>query len=567
MPALTRYYTPPRPGYFEIIGSPTLTATVVQTGGNVYPDNYSGSGYSALGLTQGLTVFGDGVYDLEEGTITANAETVEGAGAFLQNGGINSVPGILGSYANTPSGLYVGYQGAGLATYTQDNGTLSANTEFIGYFTTGSFIQTGGTNNVTGTAHLYSNSINGLIVGASAGGNSYSLSGGVLSANVETIGFDGGSGTIIQTGGTNVISGNSPNGTLYLGDYPLNLPGPPSNGAYLLSGGNLQAGTECISDSGSGSFVQIGGTNVCGALLLSLDEAQGDYTLTNGTLNVSGRIGVLAPLGVPDTLRLQGGSATAGSVNNSGTILISSPTGSNTHGNLTVTGNFTQTGGTTLADGDLTIAAGSSLNLSGGTLSGAGSITGAVVNSGGTVSPGDGVGQLNLLGDYTQTSAGGLTINLAGEPATGEFGILSITGNADLDGTLDVDSLNGFIPTIGDTYTFLTADNVTGTFADVDSPYQLQLNYMPTGVSVTVLPEPAAFGGSRRSGVAPSAQTIIGPRQFCGAAILHGDKMSRRVGSSASGVTNQKIIRSRINSPNCLSLPYLHRDWNPIKPL
>jgi hypothetical protein len=327
------------------------------------------------------------------------------------------------------------------------------------------------------------------------GPGSYSLSGGVLSAAYEDLGLGSGNGIFNQTGGTNVISVGAPgpqseNGDLVLGNaLPAAFPGNGS-GSYLLAGGTLQAGAEFIGGTGSGSFMQTGGANTCGTLATL--NGRGSYTLTAGTLNVSGNIGVSAAQGVLDTLDLQGGSATAGRVYNTGAILISSSPGSNTHGNLTVTGDYTQAGGTTLVDGDLTIAAGSSLNLSGGTLSGAGTITGAVVNSGGTVSPGDGVGQLNLLGDYTQTPAASLTINLAGEPATGEFGILSITGSADLDGTLNVESLNGFVPAIGDTYTFLTADNVTGTFADVNSPYQLQLNYTATGLSVTVLPEPTA---------------------------------------------------------------------------
>lgn len=262
-----------------------------------------------------------------------------------------------------------------------------------------------------------------------------------------------------------------------------------------MSGGTLQAGKENIGYIGTGTFVQTGGVNSAGSLIIAIGT--GSYTLSAGTLNVTGEIEVGTSADVPrvpNALNLLGGVATAGSVTTYGSVLISSASGANTHGNLTVTGNYTQTGGTTQVDGSLTIAAGSALDLSGGTLFGSGSITGDVLNSGGTLSPGDGAGQLNLLGDYTQTSRAAMTINLGGEPATGDFGVLAITGSATVDGTLNVLSINGFVPMIGDTYTLLTASSVTGTFADVNSPYQLQVNYLPTGISFAVLPEPSAIG-------------------------------------------------------------------------
>ena len=80
--------------------------------------------------------------------------------------------------------------------------------------------------------------------------------------------------------------------------------------------------------------------------------------------------------------------------------------------------------------------------LPGGLLNGNGNIFGNVVN-GGTVSPGHSPGQINVTGDYTQTSTGTLTIQLAGRK-NGQFDVLSVGGKVNLGGILQVDPLDGF---------------------------------------------------------------------------------------------------------------------------
>jgi hypothetical protein len=100
-------------------------------------------------------------------------------------------------------------------------------------------------------------------------------------------------------------------------------------------------------------------------------------------------------------------------------------------------------------------------------------------------------GNLTVMGDF---QGGQLTLGIGGEPDNGEFGLLTVDGTASLYGGLDVTFLNGFVPAIGDTYAFLTAGNVTGAFNSMSSPYQVQVNYTPTGVSITFVPEPTALG-------------------------------------------------------------------------
>ena len=75
-------------------------------------------------------------------------------------------------------------------------------------------------------------------------------------------------------------------------------------------------------------------------------------------------------------------------------------------------------------------------------------------------------GQLNINGNYTQTSGGVFNLGLGGLSAGTQFGLLNVSGNASIDGTLNVNLLNTFFPVVGDTFTFLTTGGlVNGTFS------------------------------------------------------------------------------------------------------
>ena len=63
---------------------------------------------------------------------------------------------------------------------------------------------------------------------------------------------------------------------------------------------------------------------------------------------------------------------------------------------------------------------------------------------------------------------GTLLINIAGESA-GQFSVLNVLGNADLNGTLNPVLLDGFIPTIGQTFTFLDYASLTGEFSGIEN--------------------------------------------------------------------------------------------------
>src|SRR5262249_26793264 len=117
------------------------------------------------------------------------------AGAvFAQSGGTVNVAGPL----------YTGYLNQGLCNLGGGLLSIGNGSEYLGFFNTssGTLVQSGGTNATTGTVYLgFNNGANGL----------YSLSGGSLAASNEYVGDNGG-GSVAQTGGSNSVT----TGSLYL---------------------------------------------------------------------------------------------------------------------------------------------------------------------------------------------------------------------------------------------------------------------------------------------------------------------------------------------------------------
>jgi hypothetical protein len=316
--------------------------TFTQTGGsNTITDTLYVGGVD----DNGEAFAGTGAYSLQNGTLSTSSEIIgyAGMGSFTQTGGTNTVSGILyvgglvddngnqiggtGSYALSGTGTVlsasyetIGYTGtgsfnqtggsntisnelyvgggfdnegspvAGTGSYSLSGAgaTLSALYESIGYTSSGTFSQTGGTNTITDDLYV------GAVTSVSTT-SSYSLGGnGILSAGVEEIGFTG-PGTFTQSGGTNTVSG-----TLYVGggvdtdNYPLG-----GTGSYALSGtgailnatneyvGFIATGTAPMT---GGTFTQTGGTNtISGALYIGGGiDSQGYATSGTGSYSLSG---------------------------------------------------------------------------------------------------------------------------------------------------------------------------------------------------------------------------------------------------------------------------------------
>jgi hypothetical protein len=156
------------------------------------------------------------------------------------------------------------------------------------------------------------------------------------------------------------------------------------------------------------------------------------------------------------TLGPNGGTAVTGQFNNAGIVQI----GSGSTLALDPGHDFNSTLGMVMVDGTLVSPGG--VNILGGTLAGTGLIAGNVTNSG-TFSPGDSTGALTIFGDFKQTGSGTYLEQIGGD-GNGLFSQAFISGDAWLDGTLDIGLLNGFMPTLGDSFVFLTAADFDGRF-------------------------------------------------------------------------------------------------------
>ncbi len=139
------------------------------------------------------------------------------------------------------------------------------------------------------------------------------------------------------------------------------------------------------------------------------------------------------------TVTLPGGITGANNVNNAGVL----DTGA---GLLFTTGTFTGNG----------------------ELKGNGNIFYAGFTNTGTVSPGNSPGILTFTGNFSNT--GTINIELGGTaPITG-YDQLLVTGALTAGGTINVSLINGFVPALGNEFTIIDANTLSGTFPTLNLP-------------------------------------------------------------------------------------------------
>lgn len=135
-----------------------------------------------------------------------------------------------------------------------------------------------------------------------------------------------------------------------------------------------------------------------------------------------------------------------------------------------------------------------------GSLTGSGSIETALTNVAGSVSPGMSAGLLELTGDYEQQAGGSMLMELAGDGGVAgvDFDQLLIHGSADLAGTLQVSTLNGYLPTNNVMFDLIVADDITDSDLSIVSDLSLSLAIvdLPGGgeaLRLTAIPEPTSW--------------------------------------------------------------------------
>jgi T5SS/PEP-CTERM-associated repeat protein len=239
--------------------------------------------------------------------------------------------------------------------------------------------------------------------------------------------------------------------------------------------------TGVVTVDGTGSNLSVQSD---GGLILVGNVGNGTLNVTNGG-NVhpdSSDFSILLDVGTLGTLNITGGGQ---AVDNDGSVLgtVTVDGAGSTWTNvasLSVSGTLTVTNGGMVQAPTLTVGAI-------GEMRGDGNIIGNVQNAG-VVSPGTSPGALNIDGNYTQTASGELLIELT---SASSYDQLLTTETATLSGTLTVNLLDSFLPSPGQSFTILTADDIDGMFTTETLPSVpgriFDVIYNPNSVVLTVL--------------------------------------------------------------------------------
>ncbi len=133
---------------------------------------------------------------------------------------------------------------------------------------------------------------------------------------------------------------------------------------------------------------------------------------------------------------------------------------------------------------------GGRLTGSGNIFAGTGPISGSVRNVGGRVEPGDAagnsIGTFTIVGDFANDENGTLAIDVGG---IGQVDRIDASRFAFLSGELEVALVNGFTPSVGNSFTIMTApEGIFGEFDSMSLPtaFAWSVNYNPTSVVLQV---------------------------------------------------------------------------------
>ncbi len=493
----------------------TGTGAIILTANNTYTGGTTVISSGTLQLGSGGTtgsivgdVIDDGMLVFKRSDAVTFSGAISGLGAVTQAGTGATTLTADHSYSGTTiisSGtlqLGAGGTSGSIMTDVTNNGALvfnrSNNATFSGTVSgTGSVSQigtgatiltanntyTGGTIISTGTLQIGIGGVIGSIV------NNVINNGALIFHRTDAITFSGtvsGTGALTQAGaGALILTANNTytggtiisSGTLQLGAGGTTgfIAGNVlDNGAFVFNRSDTITFPGNI--SGIGSVIQAG----TGTTILT-----GTNTYTGGTVILSGTlIGTIPSLRgmiVNNSMLVlaQSGSGTFnGMISGSGDVTINNPDGF-----INFATDQTYTGTTIIEAGHLLVNAQlSSSNVlinPTGALSGMGTIVGNVINSG-ILSPGSSPGTMTINGNYTQNSNSTLLIEIASDRS---FDQVAVGGSAQLEGTLQVQLLDGFVPDAGSKFTILTTEKgVNGTFSQLNLPkfpgtLQLQVLY------------------------------------------------------------------------------------------
>ncbi len=97
-------------------------------------------------------------------------------------------------------------------------------------------------------------------------------------------------------------------------------------------------------------------------------------------------------------------------------------------------------------------------------------------------------GELKLLDDFVFQENSRLSVEIGGYLPGIEHDLLTIDGNAELNGKLEIDFIDNFVPAIGDTFRVVNAAALSGEFTDLLLPqgFAADVEYLQTGVKILI---------------------------------------------------------------------------------
>jgi autotransporter-associated beta strand protein len=504
------------------------TGVETPTGGTTFFDNSSASNgiFHNLGSSTDLAGGGQTIFNntstAANGTFVNNGgvvvfgyggETIFSDSSTATNGTFTNNPGVASATSVFPSSLggvtvFKDSSSAANAVFTNNgftvNNASSGATSFYDTSTAANarFINNGAGAIVTAQGITFPGGVTSFLDNATAANGTFINNGGtVTGANGGATLFLGSSGgapfPVSTSAGDGVFINNGAavsgaNG----GTTSFSSTSTAANGNFTNNGGTVfgagGGSTTFQDDSTAGSAILIAnsGTNGGdgGAILFEGKSTIGTARIEifgNGSLDISlhGAIGLHGVPGMTiDSIEGDGNmflganTLTVGSNNSDAVFSCAIQDGGQSGGmggsltkigtgTLELLGTNTYTGKTTVSNGVLKVNGSTTSDTvvkPGSTLTGSGNIDGAITGHG-AISPGDGLGTLTV-NTYTQENGSGrLLIDIAGK-GVGNFDVLDVIQNANVNGFLNPILLNGFITSIGDEFVFLNYGSVSGTF-------------------------------------------------------------------------------------------------------
>jgi len=404
------------------------------TGANAGPNQFGGSG-------------GDGAGGIGTGGSGGAATIAGGAGNPSTGGGGGGGGGAPNNSSNGgPGGIAGAIGGGGGGGGGVLAGTGGSGGDFGGGAGAGGSISNTPANGGTG----------GFAGGGGAGGGVQQSA--LTAGNGGSGGYGGGGGA----GGKNAAGGTGGTGGGSGANNEGGGGGGAAQGGALFVRGGGQVTMDVAAFSGNSVTPGLGGT---GGHIGSAGLASGTdiFLMQNSVLNLNTFPSQAFNIAGNGVINFTGTNLTLGSnISIQGTLVV-------------------QNGTVNLASSqpDCTIVLGT-----GATLTGNGTLN-SLLNSG-TVSPGNSIGIINLLGNYQQFPVGSLDIEIT---PSGQADQLVINGASSLDGTLVVIPENGTYLS-GAVYEFMTVNNgLSGTFnlVEVLGNLSLDVQYFPTFIQLQVL--------------------------------------------------------------------------------